>query len=108
MYILSETRRRLVNDEGLCGVVYSPGYGMGLWNIDSVEERFEPEAVLAILERDEESFDKTDLAIKMGGAMAFEDYCVAWVSPGSAIYFEEFDGAESLDYTYIGEDFGIV
>lgn len=94
---------KLLIDNDEYGVVYSPGYGAGLWNLSNDKQylRGERLAVIAVLFQDKEVFKRTQLYKEIGEfeLNKFEELTVAWVDTFDEVFvISEIDGYEDVDY----------
>lgn len=97
---------KYVNEEGLVGVLYSPGFGAGwsTWNSEYVPQMiFDGKIVKMLLDADLddqwywkiESYCKKTYPDAYTGGL--EDLTVAWVEPGTEFIIAEYDGSESVE-----------
>lgn len=100
---------RFINEDGLVGVVVSPGYGAGLFGngcwIDSPEDyeayalALDKDIVEAVINHNEYRFlevlsNKFNISYAYVGG--FSDAVVEFIEPGTMFYINDYDGFETL------------
>jgi len=98
-------KKRYVREDGMVAVLYSPGFGAGLytWAYPAYEGLvFDPELVKLVLEKKENWHEKFCAILKeryddpyYGGV---EDLEIEWMEPGTEFHIHEYDGNESIQY----------
>ena len=104
---VSVSRTRYVRDDGMVGVVISPGYGGGFSTWGKAEMCTDPKIVEMVLQLDpheEGSLEYNSIydqiynyvTAKYQASYHGDPLVVAWVPPGTKFIIHEFDGAESI------------
>ena len=93
---------KCINEEGLVGVIISPGFGAGFhsWNEipglcfdkDIIQMLIENKPIQEIADFVEAKYDHTGYVSTLG----LEQAKVHWVEPGTQFFIDEYDGSESL------------
>ena len=99
---VNDTGTRLVNNEGDVAVLVSPGFGAGwyTWNRDEVDP-FDPQLAQFVFEgKTKEAMEYAEQKWPEAYHGGLEQLVVYWVSPRTAFRFEEYDGSESLTFSY--------
>lgn len=101
---------KYINDEGLVGVIISPGYGAGFhsWN-DIPGLCFDKDIIQMILEhksnQELEDFIKAKY-VRIGYVYvpSLSQLGVTWLKPGTQFFIDEYDGSESITLIENNED----
>lgn len=93
---------KYINDEGLVGVIISPGFGAGFhsWNDipglcfdkDIIQMIMEDKPIQELEDFVEAKYEHTEDVSTSGLAQAE----VHWIEPGTQFFIDEYDGSESL------------
>ena len=101
---------KYINEEGLVGVIISPGFGAGFhtWNAipglcfdkDIIQMILEDKSVQELVDFAETKYAYTGYVCTLGLAAAE----IMWVKPGTQFFIDEYDGFESITPIENNED----
>lgn len=93
---------KYINEEGLVGVIISPGFGAGFhsWN-DIPGLCFDKDIIQMTLEgkSPQELADFVEAKYKYTGyvsVLGLSQLRITWLKPGTQFFIEEYDGSESI------------
>lgn len=101
---------KYINEEGLVGVIISPGFGAGFhsWNDipglcfdkDIIQMIIEDKSIQELADFVKAKYEHTGYVSTLGLAQAE----VHWVKPGAQFFIDEYDGFESITPIENNED----
>ena len=101
---------KYINEEGLVGVIISPGFGAGFhsWNDipglcfdkDIIQMILEGKSIQELADFAEAKYEHTGYVSTHG----LSDARIIWLKPGTQFFIDEYDGSESITLIEDNED----